>query len=84
MPITTTGAQLTTEEKSPNSSGGWWSKFIQGLQNSNFSFTSGANGWSFGGTGGGSSALPTPPSTQDLSNWLPYLVGGAVLFKLLK
>jgi hypothetical protein len=81
MPITTTGSQLPAQQ---STSGGWWSKFVQGVQSSNLSFSSGPNGWSFGSTGGGQNALPLPPSTRDINNWLPYLVGGAVIFKLLK
>jgi hypothetical protein len=83
MPITTTGAQLPSQPNAAANSG-WWSKFVQGIQSSNLSFTSGPNGWNFGSTGGGQNALPQPPSTRDVNNWLPYLVGGAVLFKLLK
>ena len=82
MPITDTGAQLL--EPSGSTGGGWWSKFLQGLGNVNLSFQSGPNGYQFGATGGGQNALPQPPSTRDVTNWLPYLVGGAVLFKLLK
>ena len=82
MPITGTGSQLPSQS---SSGGGWWNKFTEGVKSSNFTFTSGPQGWSFGSVGGGQSALPQPPlSTRDVSNWLPYLVGGAVLFKLLK
>jgi hypothetical protein len=79
MPIDTTqGSQLGGQP--------WWKSLGQGLQSllGNVSFQSGPNGFSFSSTGGGSNKLPTPPSTTDLNNWLPYLVGGAVLFKLLK
>jgi len=55
---------------------------LDGLQKMNFTFSGGPNGYSFSG---GQSALPQPPLSQrDVTNWLPYLVGGAVLFKLLK
>jgi len=83
MPITGTGAQLPSQPDA-TTGGGWWSKFTEGIKSANFSFTSGPNGWMFGTTGGGQNALPQPPSTRDVTNWLPYLVGGAVLFKLLK
>jgi len=83
MPIDTTGAQLP-DQNTETKGGGWWSKFAEGVKSSNFTFTSGPQGWSFGGLGGGSKNLPLPPSGQDVNNWLPYLVGGAVLFKLLK
>jgi len=83
MPIDTTGAQLPAGQNT-STGGGWWSKFVQGLSAINFSFASGPNGYQFGATGGGQNALPTPPSTQDVNAWLPYLLGGAVLFKLLK
>jgi len=82
MPIETTGAQLSAP--SGATGGGWWSKFVEGLGNVNLSFSSGPNGYQFGATGGGQRALPLPPSGQDVNNWLPYLVGGAILFKLLK
>jgi len=82
MPINTTGAQLPTDNTSTG--GGWWSKFTEGVKSSNFTFTSGPEGWSFGGLGGGSKKLPLPPSGQDVNAWLPYVVGGAILFKLLK
>ena len=81
MPVTGTGSQLPTQQ---STSGGWWSKFTEGVKSSNFTFSSGPQGWSFGTTGGGQNVLPQPPSTRDINNWLPYLVGGAVLFKLLK
>ena len=81
MPVDTTGAQLPVNN---TGGGGWWSKLVQGLSDMNISFTSGPNGYQFGATGGGQNALPQPPSTRDVTNWLPYLVGGAVLFKLLK
>jgi hypothetical protein len=81
MPIQTQGAQVSTPG---GSSGGWWNKFTEGVKSSNFTFTSGPQGWSFGGIGGGTNALPTPPSGQDVNSWLPYVIGGAVILKLLK
>ena len=83
MPIDTTGAQLPTQNTG-STGGGWWPKLVEGLSGMRISFTSGPNGYQFGATGGGQNALPLPPSTQDVNNWLPYLVGGAILFKLLK
>jgi len=81
MPITDSGAQLPSQS---STDGGWWSKFTEGVKSSNFTFSSGPQGWSFGSTGGGQNVLPQSPSTRDVTNWLPYVVGGAVLFKLLK
>jgi hypothetical protein len=81
MPISAQGQQLTQ-----NTSQGKWGQFWQGLKAfaGNITFTSGPNGYSFGGSGGGNQILPTPPSTRDINSWLPYVVGGAVLLKLLK
>jgi hypothetical protein len=79
MPIDTTqGSQLGGKP--------WWQTLGQGIQSmlGNVSFQSGPNGYSFSAYGGGNNAFPTPPSTSDVTNWLPYLVGGAVLLKLLK
>jgi hypothetical protein len=86
MPIDVAqGGQLPGNEPTPpQSETGWWGKLIQGFSNANVSFTSGPNGWTFGSTGGGDNKLPTPPSTQDINAWLPYVIGGAVLLKLLK
>ena len=79
MPITAQGSQLTSNKP-------WWRNVASGLQSAlgNVSFTSGPNGWTFGGSGGGNNQLPNPPSTRDINAWLPYVVGGAVLLKLFK
>tara|TARA_B100000780_G_scaffold259155_1_gene209986 strand:+ start:306 stop:554 length:249 start_codon:yes stop_codon:yes gene_type:complete len=63
-----------------------WQRFKKGLAEfaGNISFTSGANGYSFSTSGGGTNMLPNPPSTRDINTWLPYVIGGVVLLKLLK
>jgi hypothetical protein len=81
MPFNTTqGNQLTGNQPK------WWQVVGQGIQSvlGNVTFQSGPNGYSFSGSGGGNNILPTPPSTRDINSWLPYVVGGAVLLKLLK
>ena len=83
MPSHYTDSQLPVQN-TETKGGGWWSKFTEGLKSTNFTFSSGPQGFSFGGFGGGQNALPLPPSGQDVNNWLPYLLGGVVLFKLLK
>ena len=63
-----------------------WQRFKKGLAEfaGNVSFSSGANGYSFSSYGGGTNQLGTPPSTKDINAWLPYVIGGVVLLKLLK
>jgi len=63
-----------------------WQRFKTGLSEfaGNISFSSGANGYSFSSYGGGTNQLGTPPSTKDINAWLPYVIGGVVLLKLLK
>ena len=63
-----------------------WERFKKGFGQfvSNISFQGGPNGYSFSSYGGGTNQLGTPPSTSDINAWLPYVIGGVVLLKLLK
>jgi len=63
-----------------------WQRLEAGLAEfvGNLSFSRGPNGYSFSSYGGGTDMLGLPPSTKDINAWLPYVIGGVVLLKLLK